>query len=653
MKTLFKTTVFIAFSLLITNFIIAQDLKDAIYKTKAQQYEEAAGILKNLTEKTPGNGEIYFYLGEVYIKSFLADTFSMSIKEISEIAFPIFNEGVRQDSTSSFPYIGLGHLSMLRSEYTMADNYFDRARHFLPEYNLKKIKKIKDPNYISTVLVKIAESQNMPWITDTSKILPLLRDAELIDPNNAEIYLVAGDVYLAVHNGNKAIENYNKAERLIPTSPAANIKKGNIYLMAKNLGAALPYYEQALKIDSTYAPVYRELGKLYNLAGKYNVAKKYFAKYMELSGNNIPAKIRYISTLYFSKDYDEAVKQIEEVLKVDSSYLYLYRLAAYSLYDKKEPDYPKASFYIQKLFNAVKPENLITKDYIYHGHINLNLHTNYVKLCSDTARLNMEYHNYSDKLKSEKKPAEKSILQSKIDFIGQQLIQTRYQIREDSLELAKGFEYLITAFYRDSTNAGMASHIASLYNSFRQFESAAWWFQKKIQLNNQARVEDYFSLGNAYYNCKKYDDAINSFTKVTELDPAYIQGYYMLANTYSAKDPDSKLGLAKPIYETLIEKALVDTIKNVKELNVAYSFLGSYYLLVQPDYDLASSYFNKLIWLEPLNNSNLLRCYTSLAYLNTLKKDYQKVKYYYAEILKIDPGNQDAKNNLDYYNKLK
>ncbi len=199
----------------------------------------------------------------------------------------------------------------------------------------------------------------------------------------------------------------------------------------------------------------------------------------------------------------------------------------------------------------------------------------------------------------------------------------------------------------------MANHIATLYNSFKQYNNAASWFLKKIELSKQPNVNDYMAVGNAYYNCKMYDQAIEAITKVIEIDSLYIKGYYMLANTCSAKDPDSKIGLAKPKYELLIEKAMVDTVKNVEELCVAYSYLGSYYLLIDKDYDLSSTFFNKMILLEPKNNATILKAYTSLAYINSIKKDYSKVKSYYSEILKIDPKNEDAKRNMEYLINLK
>ena len=97
-----------------------------------------------------------------------------------------------------------------------------------------------------------------------------------------------------------------------------------------NLMVVIPYYEQAIALDQNYAPAYRELGQLYSMAGRFNESKKYFEKYLELTAGNIPAKIRYVNALYYAKEYQEVIKNVEEIFAVDNSRTYMNRIASYN-----------------------------------------------------------------------------------------------------------------------------------------------------------------------------------------------------------------------------------------------------------------------------------------------------------------------------------
>ena len=77
-------------------------------------------------------------------------------------------------------------------------------------------------------------------------------------------------------------------------------------MRSRNLNEAKNYFEQAKEIDSTFAPLYRGLGEMYGLGGFANLSKANFKIFLDLSGNNIPAKVQYVNSLFKAKDYKEA-----------------------------------------------------------------------------------------------------------------------------------------------------------------------------------------------------------------------------------------------------------------------------------------------------------------------------------------------------------
>ncbi len=83
-------------------------------------------------------------------------------------------------------------------------------------------------------------------------------------------------------------------------------------------------------------------------------------------------------------------------------------------------------------------------------------------------------------------------------------------------------------------------------------------------------------------------------------------------------DPNSTEGKAKPIYETIIQKGLTDTVKYINDLFTAYSYMGSYYLYSpKPDLNNAEIYYKRIINLDLKNIAWQIKGLTSLAVIET------------------------------------
>ena len=147
------------------------------------------------------------------------------------------------------------------------------------------------------------------------------------------------------------------------------MKIGNIYVKGRALQAAIPYFEEAIELNANYAPAYRELGQVYLSAQRFDQAKEYFKKYLALTEGNIPAMNRYVTALFYGKDYDGVITTVEEIFAVDKSRVILNSIAGYSCYEKTPPDYDKALAYMETLFKELAPERIIAKDYQYLARI--------------------------------------------------------------------------------------------------------------------------------------------------------------------------------------------------------------------------------------------------------------------------------------------
>jgi tetratricopeptide (TPR) repeat protein len=570
-------------------FIQSQDLTAAKNLTQSQRFEDATLMFKTLLQQEPSNGDIYYYYGTNILTEYINDTYSNTKEEVAKEAKSIFISGIEKDSLNPLNNIGLGIIALFeKGDTTLANKYLSKAELTLP----KKVKKYTVKNRETLLQLMTAELyaehprfKRAYRLADIAKLM--VTENPVMD--SPDIYIALGDVYLSNMKPSDAIQNYNRALYLDPNNVLLLTKIGNIYIRARNLTESRNYFEQAKAIDSTFAPLYRGLGEAYSMAGQYNFSKANYKKFLALSGNNVPAWVSYINSLFKTGSYSEVVNQIKELQKVDNSRNYLNRLAAYSSYEMKPPDYELAKSYIETFFKNTDSEKVIVKDYSYYGKILMKL--------KDTTLVNM------------------------------------------------GLENLCKAYNMDPSDQKLLDEIINYSYSNDRFELAAKMLNTKIAAG-QATPNDYMFLGKVYYKDKKFGKADTAFTAVTQKEPTNLQAYVWIANTYASMDPDSKEGLAEPKYRTVIKMARMDSVANSKELFDAYSYMGSFYFLSKFDPNKAESYFWAIVKLDPKNKKWQVRGYKSLALVETKKQNYPQAIEFYKKALTIDPSDSDIETAI-------
>ncbi len=644
------------FSVFLVSNIQAQDLNSAIQLTRSEQYDKAEAMLQALIQKEPANSKNYFYLGENYLLDYFADTISNSLVVASKAAKEIYDKGVNANPNDPLNYIGLAKIAFYIGDDKTANEMRTKAKSFLLPY--KNIKKISPPaNEYAFALAKIAESYIKDGMVDTALALPLIRQAIKIDSKSRDIYLIAGDIYMLVNDGSNAIKNYNLAQFADPQSPTANMKIGYVYVKGRALQSAIPFFEEAIKLNANYAPAYRELGQLYWLAGRLEQSKENFKKYLELTAGNIPAKTRYVNALFYAKDYDEVIKNVEEILAVDKSRTYMNRIAGYSSYEKENADYDKALAYMETLFKTVVPERIIKKDYYYMARILLKKNQNYPKVVDELNSLKPQLDREKSRLSAATTAADKAKYKVTVDDLTSRIAGLEVKIAKANVEINRAFgEYNKVLNYNPQDRA-LLSEMANSYYTYRRYEGAAKTWAKMIDPSKDD-VESYMQVGRAYFNGEKYKAADSVFNVVIKKSPDYIPAYVFIARTYSKMDPDYKLGLAKPKFEKLIEKAKIDSVKNGANIMEAFQYLG-YYHMDNNNYSKAKEYYTRMIILDPSNKENKLKGYNGLAGLESRMAGNEKtlegkLTYLgravesYDKILGLDPTNASAKSNLKW-----
>ncbi len=643
----------------IINNISSQDLNTAITYTKSEKYDAADEMYRQIIKNEPNSSKAYFFYGENRILNYFSDTISNSLFETSNQANEIFHKGVEVNKADPLNYIGLAKVAFFNGKDSEAEKLRVQARSLLPPY--KKVKKILNPKDYAYALAKIAESYIRGRDVDTSHALPLLREAVKIDKTNPDIYIIYGDVYILVNDGTKSIFNYKLAQTYDPGSPTANMKIGGIYVRGLNLMAAIPYYEEAIKLAADYAPAYRELGQLYSMAGRYDQSKEYFKTYLDLTKGNIPAKIRYVNALFYAKEYSEVVKTVEEIFAVDKTRNYLNRIAAYSCYEMENGDMDNALNYITNLFKTLPEQSLIKKDFTYHAKILLRKNAGFPKMLQDTARMANELEAAYKNLENAKSQ-NKAKWRTRIDSLHNRQNQEKADILKAEKEIDMAFVSYDRALKFDPKDVNLLAEIANNNYTYKRYEGAARTWEKMLDLGRND-VNNWLQIGRAYYMAKNYSKADSIFKVITSKFPDNLQSYLMIARTYSQMDPDSRRGLAKPKFETFIQKASVDTVANAKELVEAFQYLG-YYNLKKENYNDANYWYDRILTIDPKNTEYLVRGYSGKAnvafMMSELVKELDaKLPYfdrsigYYQKALDADPGNQNVRSSLEYVTSVK
>jgi len=653
------------FSLLMGYSLQAQDLNSAIQLTKSESYDKAADAYKGLIQKEPGNSKNYYYYGENFLLEYFSDTISNSLDLALKSAQETYEKGISANPNDPLNYVGLAKVAVYRGDDAKAEELRTKARSFLLPY--KNLKKINPPaKDYAFALAKIAESYANDGTVDTAKAMPFIRQALTIDKKNAEIYLIAGDLYMMVNDGSNAIKNYNLAQFADPQSPTAAMKIGYVYVKGRALQQAIPNFEEAIGLNPNYAPAYRELGQLYWRAGRLEQSKANFKKYLDLTEGNIPAKTRYVNSLFYAGDYEEVIKNVEDILAVDQSRGYMNRLAGYSYYEKENPDYEKAYSYMETLFKVVDPTLILQKDHHYMARILLKKNQDYTKMLDELNSLTPQLNREKSRLATAT-AANKPKFQASVDELTAKTANLEKNIEAAEKEVSWAFAEYNKAFSMKRTDPSapltaqersLLNEMATNYYTYRNYDDAARTWAKLIDPAKENNLAEYMQVGRAFYNGENYKSADSVFNIVIKKQPDYLPAHVYIARTYSRMDPDTKLGLAKPKFEKILDVAGKDSLKNETELIEALTYLG-FFNMENGNYTRAKDIYTRMINLNPESKDNKIRGYNGIGSLETRAAGQEKtlegkLAYLarsaesYQKILEVDPNNASAKSNLKW-----
>ncbi|NVO20646.1 MAG: hypothetical protein HXX13_13175 [Bacteroidetes bacterium] len=481
-----------------------------------QQYGRAKSEFRN-SLKASGNANDWFFLGKIY-----------TIQNNPDSAKLCFDKIPLTDPKSNLAPVGLALLDNLSGNKAQALLTLDKIQ--------KSALSAKD--VIS--LIEIAEARFNAG--DSVKCFELLTSASGFDKKNAKPYLAAGkfyyklgENYLQVSFNGLASGRFEQAIYNDPKNSEAQTYLADINVRARNYQGAEDLLNIVLSHDSTYIPALKGLGELEYILGKFGNASRCYGKYIQLAEYSDKDLSRYITILYFNKEYDKVISLISTVLQKDPSNPVMLRLKGYSSFELKK--YPEGLDAMSKFFalrSAKDTSKIIPTDYEYYGKLLIKTGSDSVGIINLKKCLEMDT--------------------TKTDLFSD--IAASYEKQKKNLLAVEYYEKFIVAKKYDVAS--------SVYFSIGK--------DMLVLANEVAGTAD---------SAKKMEYLIHAdsaFTKVVALAPNSYLGYLWRARALAGMDPETTLGLAKDDYQKAMEilEAKNDNQRYKSDLIESYRYLGYY-----------------------------------------------------------------------------
>ncbi len=372
----------------------------------------------------------------------------------------------------------------------------------------------------------------------------------------------------------------------------AYVLMGDIAVMADDGGAAAKNYDQAIFFDKKNAEAYRKYAIIYSkISFQSSIAK------LEQLRQEVPG---YPVDLPIARLYDNAGK-IDEAIsyyeKVDRSQMEPIDLAKFALKYYLNKEYAKSMSVVTDglqrfprssslnrvgLMNAIATENY--EDGLNYGDRLFNK--------SDSADLkDFDYSNYAK------------------SFIGKGKFDEAIGLYRKAMEVSQADKDAVNNLYKEISDA---------YMKMGDFDNAVAEYRKYLEGTSNKTASDYSTLAEMYYKHAADLTGEEQLANIKECDNIYKELQERFAHNQDVvayvlnrrgtlnaiMDPDSKQGLAKPIFEhlmQLLEAKAERTDTDKKRLITCYRYMLSYDLLVQDNKDAAKAWAQKILDIDPEN----------------------------------------------------
>lgn len=548
-----KKIIHLSLSLLaISVSVTAQTLTDARKAIDSEQYQKGKSLLRKLTALEPANPEVYFVLGDLYLKTRTIN----QRPDYIDSARAAFTKGTVIRADHPLNFIGLGAVDLAQKKSPQAN--FHKA------ISLTKKKDHTTDLHIANAYINASE----PNLTEA---LIHLDKAKLINPQDPLVYLALGDAYRLQKKNSDAFSAYRSAYDMDKTMLRSKVELGKINKLSKAFPESIAEYNNVVVLDPNYGPAYRELAEAHldwswtsqkEHETRIQQALQYYEKYMDLTDRSLESRLRHADFLYLTKDFKALEAEANEMAKLEKANARVLRYLAYAAFENG--NYKQAAPALKDFIAKVDPSRIIAQDYLYLGRAQMK----------DSTQFNEGYANL---IKAVEKDS------ANIEFMSE-AAQALFKARKYE-EAAKAYEISVKNPRR------------SLQDYY--FLGLAYYYEFAAQKN--AGLNPSMDLLN------KADKALSY---LVEKSPTTQIGWLYRGRIHRLLDgaSDAK-GLGVPFFEKYISIVTIEKPelkeKEPEKLVESYLYLGSVAARRDGNNSKALEYFNKALAIDPTNATAL------------------------------------------------
>lgn len=522
---------------------------------------------------------------------------------------------------------------------------------------------------------------------DVLNAAPYVLAAVNEEPKNLDVLLLAGDVYNELEKKDSALIFYQRAEKVSDRPPVVRkvalalsavgrhkeavdkmneaiddddddvynyLTLGQVYINADSLQKADIAIRRAQSLNSEIADTYVALGDLYYAQKVYELAKMNYDEALKRNSELLEPRIKLARTNYrlansgvddatANEYFSASLKAWDEVTQIDTNnataffekgkILFLarqYMDAARSLYRyvTLRPEgqlgrwYLAQSFYEVRAYDSAEVQlRQVTIDSVQDKKTSM-LARAYVET-KDFARAAQMY----EKMKTQGKLSPEDM-----ERYGYAAI-----LSGDTVTAISNFKQSIDA---NPTNCILIFRVANLLRQRQEYNEAIDMFRKRlVNCNDSLNSTVYYLIGVSFYSAGNVDSAIVALQQSIQADTMSLQPYIQLARAYfESKNSQA----AHEALSRVIEIGKRDLEKNKREVDQAYAVRAGNYL-DEKDYTALKKTATE--WVTAVPDSEFGHLYKAIGHQGSNEKDDACREY--KQVLKINPGNKPAKQNMD------
>lgn len=403
---------------------------------------------------------------------------------------------------------------------------------------------------------------------------------------DTDLLVEIGRAYLEANRYEEAIVYADKAKEIYPKCAEAYLLSGDVALAQNNVNQASADYNQAIFLDENCAEAYLKYAEVYQ-----GVNPQLSLEMLERLYVKFPDDIRVnkqMGDIYYGMgEYGKAIEVYEDYMNEGNPSIQDYVRHAMLLYLNKEFEHSQESV-----------RKGITLDADNRVLMRLDMYNNY------------ELGNYDAGVESAialfKNPDDPELVYLDYVYWGK-LLGAKARYEEAILQFRK-------ALALDENQADVHREIATMYEKLEDYPNAISTFQTYMSaLKNPSDVGDLFLYGRLNYYAATDSTSIierphylakadSAFAKVMKHAPDNYLGSFWRARTNSLLDPETTQGLAKPHYEMALAILEKKPDASVPVLVECLSYLG-YYYFIKEDYPLSKYYWNEILAIDPENQT--------------------------------------------------